>query len=241
MSFKVNVDEPYSWEEDAPLIHPSMHVKPKSMKIPIAGLLLIIVFLLGIIISGALFFSMDIIEDADISSQYSGKVVDTDDNGLAGVAVSVLGHPEWTTSTDDTGKFSFSNITSGKRTIQFMLDGYKTLEAEVFVFPWEVSMPKEQFTMKSGSGVNEHKTLLVQVLELGPILAFIIISLSVVALVSAILALMRIYFPIVVIGAVCGIVAGFFSIIGIPLGVVALILILLAKEEFKSAPTEIKY
>ena len=33
MSFKVNVDEPYSWEEDAPLINTSIHIKPKSLKI----------------------------------------------------------------------------------------------------------------------------------------------------------------------------------------------------------------
>jgi len=241
MQFKVNVDEPYSWEEDAPLIHPSMHIKPKSMKIPIASLLLIIVFLLGIVISGALFFSMDIIEDADRSSQYNGKVVDTNGDSLAGVDVSVIDHPEWTTITDDNGKFSFSNITSGKRTLQFMLDGYITLEAEVFVLPWDVSIPQEQFTMKNGSGANEDKTLIVRVLELGPILAGVVIILSAIALAGAIMALMRIHFPIVVLGAVCGIVAGFFSIIGIPLGIVALILILLAKEEFQGTPTEMKY
>jgi len=241
MQFKVNVDEPYSWEEDAPLIHPSMHIKPKSMKIPIASLLLIIVFLLGIVISGALFFSMDIIEDADRSSQYNGKVVDTNGDSLAGVDVSVIDHPEWTTITDDNGKFSFSNITSGKRTLQFMLDGYITLEAEVFVLPWDVSIPQEQFTMKNGSGANEDKTLIVRVLELGPILAGVVIILSAIALAGAIMALMRIHFPIVVLGAVWGIVAGFFSIIGIPLGIVALILILLAKEEFQGTPTEMKY
>jgi len=241
MQFKVNVDEPYSGEEDAPLIHPSMHIKPKSMKIPIASLLLIIVFLLGIVISGALFFSMDIIEDADRSSQYNGKVVDTNGDSLAGVDVSVIDHPEWTTITDDNGKFSFSNITSGKRTLQFMLDGYITLEAEVFVLPWDVSIPQEQFTMKNGSGANEDKTLIVRVLELGPILAGVVIILSAIALAGAIMALMRIHFPIVVLGAVCGIVAGFFSIIGIPLGIVALILILLAKEEFQGTPTEMKY
>ena len=49
---------------------------------------------------------------------------------------------------------------------------------------------------------------------------------------SWMLALLRKYFVFAVVGAVCGIIAGFFSIVGIPLGIIALVLLLISKEEF---------
>ena len=239
--FKVNVDERYSWEEDAPLIHPSVHIRSKSMKPPIAGLLLIIVCLLGLVIGSALFFSMDIIEDANISGRFRGIVVTADGEELPGVEISVVDHPEYSVVTDMDGKFSLANITSGKQTLLLARDGYKTLKAEVFIVPWDVSLPRERLTMEEGIGTTGYESLVIKVLELGPVLAVIIAILSVGALIGAVMAFLRKHFPIAVVGAVCGIVAGFFSIIGIPLGIVALILLLLAKEEFQGAPTEMKY
>lgn len=241
MQFKVNVDEPYSWEDEAPLIHPAVHLKSRSMKPSVAGLLLIIIFLLGIVISGVLFFSLDVVGDIHMESQFRGTVVDEDGKAVAGVTVTVIDHPELIAVTDAEGRFSFPNITSGQQELQFTSDGYKTLIAKVFIFPWNVSILREQFVLETGEGTEQYKSLAIRVLEMGPLLAAVVAALSIVVLVGGIMALLRRHFMVAVVGAVCGIVAGFFSIIGIPLGIVALILLLLSREEFQGEPVEMRY
>jgi len=241
VQFKVNVDEPYSWEEDAPLIHPSVRLKNRSMKPPVAGLLLIIIFLLGVVISGVLFFSLDVVGSVHMESQFQGTVVDEEGTALAGVTVTVTDHPELMAVTDAEGRFSFPNITSGRQELQFMEDGYKTLKAKVFVFPWNVSIAQERFVLEAGQGTEQYKSLAIRIFEMGPLLAAVLATLSTVALVGGIMALLRRHFIVALVGGVCGIVAGFFSIVGIPLGIVAIILLLLSREEFQGEPVEMRY
>jgi hypothetical protein len=70
---------------------------------------------------------------------------------------------------------------------------------------------------------------------------FLLIT-SIIAGIGGITALMRKYFYVALLGAVFGIIAGFFIvIIGSFLGVAALIVLILSKEEFKRKPMEIKY
>lgn len=83
--------------------------------------------------------------------------------------------------------------------------------------------------------------MIIKLFEFGPLLSSIIIVLSIGALIGGILAITRKYFVIAMIGAVIGIIAGFFTLIGIVLGLVALILLLISKDEFESKPKEVKY
>ena len=231
MDFRVNVDERYSWEEETPPIHPSVHLDKHSLKPVVAGVLLIVIFLLGTIMAGALLFSLDTLTDTGMTSTYSGTVVDEDGSKLAGVNVTIEG-TTLATTTDGSGDFKFANITGGEHTLVFTSPGYKTLRAEVFVLPWDIPLPTQDFTLEPGTGTTSQRGLMLVVLDLAPALAVGILALSVVALIGGILALLRKYFVFAVVGAVCGIIAGFFSIVGIPLGIIALVLLLISKEEF---------
>jgi len=241
MKFKVDVSEKYSWEEEAPLIHPAMHIKPKSMKPVIAGILLIIIFLSGIAMSGILLLSFDSLDKVNMPSEFKGRVVDSSGKALEGIKVEVVGHPELNTTTDEKGYFVIKNITSGRQKLHLTGEGYKSLTAEIFVLPWNITISYEKFVMKEGSGEIEQKSLIIKVFEFGPLLSSIIIVLSIGALIGGILAITRKYFVIATIGAVIGIIAGFFTLIGIVLGLVALILLLISKDEFESKPKEVKY
>lgn len=234
MEFRVNVDERYSWEEETPPIHPSVHLDKHSLKPAVAGALLIVIFLMGMVIAGALLFSLDTVTETGMASTYTGTVVDDDGNGLAGVNVSVEDTAEETqqTTTDGSGDFKLTNITGGKHTLVFTSPGYKTLRAEVFVLPWDITLPAQDFTMEKGTGTTRQRGLMLVVLDLAPALAVGILALSIVALIGGILALLRKHFAVAVVGAVCGIIAGFFSLVGIPLGIIALVLLLISKEEF---------
>ncbi len=239
MDFRVNVSERYSWEEETPPIHPSVHPDKRSLKPAMAGALLIVIFLLGTIMAGALLFSMDTVTDTGMTGSYSGTVVGEDGTGLAGVNVSVEGE-SLTAATDASGGFTLSNVSGGKHTLVFSKQGYKTLRAEVFVLPFDIAVPTKDFSMEPGPETEStsQQGMIVTVLELAPVLAGGILALSIVALIGGILAILRKYFVVAVVGAVCGTIAGFFSIVGIPLGIIALVLLLISKEEFIPAGSE---
>ena len=241
MKFRVDVNEKYSWEEEAPIIHPAVHIKPKSMKPVIAGILLIIIFISGIAMSGVLLLSFDSLNKVSMPSEFKGKVVDESGKALEGIQIEVAGHPELNTTTDEKGYFIIKNITSGKQELHLTGEGYKSLNAEIFVLPWNITIYSEKFVMKEGNGEIEQKSLIIKLFEFGPLLSSIIIVLSVGALIGGILAITRKYFVIAMIGTVIGIIAGFFTLIGIVLGLAALILLLISKDEFESKPKEVKY
>lgn len=239
MDFRVNVDERYSWEEETPSIHPSVHLDTRSLKPVVAGVLLIVIFLLGAAMAGALLFSMDTMTDTGMTGSYSGTVVDEGGDGMMDVNVSVAG-TNLTATTDASGEFTLTNVSGGKQTLVFSKPGYKTLRAEVFVLPFDIAVPAQDFSMEPGQETEStsQRGMIVTVLDLAPVLAGGIVALSVVALVGGILAILRKHFVVAVIGAVCGTIAGFFSIIGIPLGIIALVLLLISKEEFIPAGSE---
>ncbi len=238
MKFKVNVDgEKYSWENEAPMIHPSMHLKTKSMKPVIAGILLIVTLLLGMVLSAVFFSGVSIIESAHINCTFNGTVVDDNGNPLEGVTVSVINHPEISNvTTKDNGKFSLSNITAGKQTLQLTKEGYKTTNIKVIVLPQNIE--SENFVMKEGSGEISTESLLAKIfIDYAPWISSIILVMSIISGIGGVASLIRKYFPITIIGSV----AGFFTIIGIPLGIIAIVLLLLSKDEFESKPREMKY
>ncbi len=241
MKFKVNVDEKYSWEDEAPMIHPSMHLRTKSIKPVIAGILLVMVFLSGIMVSGVLLFSFDSLNSINTPSEFVGTVVNGRGDGIEGINISVTGHPGLHAVTDSNGKFIIKDITSGKQKLYLTGEGYNSLTAEVFVLPWNITFPYEKFKMTAGNGETKQKSTLIKVLEFGPILSALIILFSTVALVGGIMAIMRKHYTIVFIGAIFGIISGIFTIIGIILGIIALVLLLLSKEEFEAKPKEVKY
>jgi len=239
MKFKVNVDEKYSWESEAPMIHPSVHLKTRSMKPVIAGILLVIIFLSGIAMSGILLFSLDSLSNINVPSEFEGKVVDSGGKALESINVSVVGHPEIHAVTDSNGKFLIKNITSGKQTLIFTGDGYGNLTAKVFVLPWNITLPYDKFVM--GNEQREQKSLIIKVFDLRVALSAFIIAMSTAALVGGIAAIARKRFGIALIGAVLGTISGMFTVVGIVLGIIAIVLLLLSKDEFESKPREVKY
>lgn len=239
VEFKVDIDEKYSWEEKTPIVPPSLHLKPRSFKPMIVGILLLIIFILGIIASTLLVFVYDFTEKANIESTFEGEVVDIHGDPLEGVTVSVLHHPEIANVTNVKGKFSLSNITTGKQTVQFTKEGYKTLQMEVFVLPLNINI--EKFVMKEGSGEIAEKSLLIKIFDNAHWVYIPLVIFSVIAAIGGVVALMKKYFILALLGSIFGIIAGFFTLIGIPLGIAALILLLLSKEEFEVKPKEVKY
>ena len=240
MNFRVNVDERYSWESEAPMIHPSVHLKTRSMKPVIAGIILVILFLSGIFVSGILLFSFDSLSDINVPSEFEGKVVDDGGNALEGISVTVVGHPGMHAVTDSNGKFLIRNITSGKQKLLFTGEGYGPLTAEVFVLPWNITFPYERFEMKKGEQ-TEQKSLIIRIFELGPLMSAFIIAMSVAALAGGIAAITRKHFIIALIGAVLGTISGIFTLAGIVLGIIAIVLLLISKDEFETEPREMKY
>lgn len=236
MKFKVNVDEKYSWESEAPMIHPSVHLKTRSMKPAIAGILLIITLIFGVILSAAIFSSVSLIESAHIDCTFKGKVVDDNGNPLEGVTVSLLNHPEISNVTNDKGKFSLSNITAGKQTLHLTKEGYKTTNIKVIVLPQNIE--SEKFVMEEGSGEVSTESLSAKILiNYAFWISSLVLVMSIITGIGGIASLMRKYFPMTVIGSV----TGFFTIVGIPLGIIALVLLLISKDEFESEPKEVKY
>jgi uncharacterized Tic20 family protein len=137
--------------------------------------------------------------------------------------------------TDSNGKFLIKNVTSGEQKLRFTGEGYKYLTAEVFVLPWNITFTSEEFVMQKGDGEIKQKSLIIKMFEFGPVLSAFIIIVSVVILMGGIMAIARKYFIISFIGAVLG------TIVFIPLGIAALVLLILSKEEFETGPKEVKY
>lgn len=237
--FKVNVDEKYSWEEKTPIVLPSLHLKPRSSKPTIVGILLLIIGILGIIVSAALIFAFDIMENAHIKGTFEGEVIDVHGDPLEGVTVSVHNHPEITDMTDSNGKFSLPNITSGKQVLHLTKAGYKAVNIELIALPWNIQL--EKIVMKEGVGETSEESVLIQLLHFAPLLSGILLISSIITLIGGVAALMKKHLLLALLGCIFGIIAGFFTLLGIPLAIAALILLLLSREEFEARPKEVKY
>lgn len=231
MNIKVDVsaEEKYSWEKESP-IHPS--VKPVTSSKPIiAGALLIIVFILGMATGlSILLAGEDVFEGNGI---YEAKVVDNEGNALQGVEIYLVNQTFPIAETDENGFFKV-NLSAGRHVIELRKEGYNTIRVEVFVLPsnlpFKASM-RDEFTMLEGNKIKEEKTLMAMAMDMVPVFAYAIILISFLPLIGAIFCFMKKHFVVAIIGAIFGIFTlGF--IIGALLSIVALILLIISRDEF---------
>ena len=223
----VNGDSHEKREEESP-IHPLVK-DTRSNKPTIAGIFLIIVFLLGIIMGVSLLLSEK--EALQGNGIYEGAVVDVEHNPIEGASIYLMdeGLKVKIAETDAEGYFSI-NLSSGKHRILIEKDGYISKNVSIGVFPIK-SIFRERFVLEKGEGEEKERSITAFAIDILPMMAVAIIIISIPSLIGGIFCFIRKYRIIAVVGAVFGIFSvGFF--IGTVLSIVALILILMSKEDF---------
>ncbi len=247
-SFNIDVKK-YSWEgETDEVVPPSLHVKPHSSKPMIAGVLLIIVFILGIIMGGLIGFSEDLIGEGVSqmggTGSYGAIVKNETGDPLVNVTVVLVNNSNISTVTDENGEFLLEDIPTGYHEMKLIKENYTTLIVKILVFPQWRSELKEKFIIEKGEGENHIDSELVKTFEkvtsMLPVCSTIFIIFAVIALLGGILSIRRKNLLVAVVCSILGIFSiGFF--IGSILSIAALILILLSKEEFGEKPNEVKF
>ena len=231
MNIKVNIqNEKTGWEEESP-IHPRVKATPSS-KPYIAGALLIIVFILGIITGASILYGREFLKGNAI---YEGKVFDKYEEPLEGVKIYLINASEQIAETNEKGVF-LANLTVGKHRIELRKEGYVTIIADIFVFPEKIKI-KDKYIMEKGNNTKEEKKLSARIMDTIPFIAFTIIILSFLPLVGSIFCFLRKYYVVAIVGAIFGIFT-FGFLFGSLLSIVALILVIISKDEFGS---EAKY
>ncbi len=228
MHIKVDVNGGSEEKIQESPIHPLVK-EEKSGKPTVAGIFLIIVFLLGIIMGTSLLLSEK--EALQGSGFFEGAVVNTSHNPVVGATIYLMdnGQKIKVAETDGEGYFSL-NLSSGKHRILIEKDGYISKNISIGVFPIK-SIFRERFVMKEGEGEEKERSITAFVIDILPMMALAIIILSIPPLIGGIFCFMKKYRIIAIVGAIFGIFSvGFF--IGTILSIVALILILTSGEDF---------
>lgn len=206
-------------------------VEGKVDRVTIAGILLIIVFLLGIFtaVLYSVFISAVFPLESNGKFTLSGQVIDkATGRAIEGANVTLVGEKE-STRTLKNGWFYFSELPEGDYEIKVSKEGYSTVtkkitlreSAKVVTFRLEKGGEDRTVDERSnGNGVSN-------------ICPAIVIAFSIIALIGGISALQKINFRLAVVGGVFG-TFSFGLIIGSLLSVIALILILTSKKSFSS-------
>ena len=232
--------------------------RKKSQKPKIAGGLLIVVAVLGMLFSlmmiGSGFF-LDNIEGIPFSdggtTDIEGRVINNSGEPIEGVTISII-DTDLSTTTDSSGYYDLADVPNGFQEIRVERNGYKTIIYKTYIHSGEstsenyhfgdVEIDRDgteiDFTMDQGTGTNSYgfdRELVESILGgLHGFLTFIgVVTLicSIVALIGGIFALKRENYGIVVAGSVVGIFSFGFAI-GSILAIIALFVLLLASDEF---------
>ena len=238
-----------------PYYCPPQPQTPKSDKPKWAGYLLITVAILGIIMSGMMAAGsifMDDIENWDFdnwgTTDVHGRIADNTGAPLDNVTVSIL-DTHLTTMTNATGHYEILGVPAGFREIRVEKDGYETdTYSAIIADPDEDKKHDEfgfegdnefNFTMTPGAGENQYTIdedifpgMMENITQLLAVCAVIGFVCSIFALLGGVFALKRERWGMVVMGAVLGIFTIGFGL-GLVLAIIALIIVLLAKDEFK--------
>lgn len=244
-------------EEYPPYPYPYPYPPPppprESSKPSIAGALLVLVAILGIIFGILIGFMGNVlanIEDSDLFGaeekiDIKGKVIYDDGFAAENVTISIVGEP-LSTQTDVWGKFEIFDVPAGKHKIQVEKDGYNTIIHKAFIssqgdiWTWTggegEERPTNEFEFKLNPGNDVENTGGYPPFEMISTMLFVCaimaIIFSIIALIGGYFALKRKNFPIAIIGAILGIFSiGFF--LGSILAVIALFLLILARHDFK--------
>lgn len=208
---------------------------PKDYKPTAAGILLLIVFLLGLIMGLAMvIFAEEIVNELILEvddGEISGKIVYAG-NSTPAVNVLVRLEPEdVTTRTRTNGGYEFNDLKAGKYTVVVSQPGYKTVKMDIFIT--EAGQVEEaDFELEEGSG-----EVMAEPSELGFIwttslflsCGVIMLVFSMIALVGAVYSIKRENYWLTLAAALLGV----FTLLGTIFSIIALILLLLSKKAFE--------
>ena len=244
----VKKDEDHSWEEiGEPRKAILSSIKEKTNKPMIAGILLVIVFISAIITSSSVLITIEPMKTnekflnnifASIGEvTITGTVLDNiTKQPIKNVTISVVDTNISTFSKN--GSFELKNVPLGYRTLNISAEDYKTLHVKIFLLKnlFSKEKIKQDFYLDKGSGVEEKEEtgLLNLLIKSWYICSILIIIFGLLALVGAIACFMRKYIIIALIGSIFGIFTFGIIFIGPLCSIIALIIILLSREEFKN-------
>ena len=244
----VKKDEDHSWEEiGEPRKAILSSIKEKTNKPMIAGILLVIVFISAIITSSSVLITIEPMKTnekflnnifASIGEvTITGTVLDNiTKQPIKNVTISVVDTNISTFSKN--GSFELKNVPVGYRTLNISAEDYKALHVKIFLLKnlFSKEKIKQDFYLDKGSGVEEkeERGLLNLLIKSWYICSILIIIFGLLALVGAIACFMRKYIIIALIGSIFGIFTFGIIFIGPLCSIIALIIILLSREEFKN-------
>jgi hypothetical protein len=231
---------------------PYRRVKSSS-KPTIAGILLLIAGILGIIFAGFAGFIGVLMGDmesfikltgSDDNTEISGEVIYESGIPVEDVNISILGTTIFT-NTDENGKFSLENVPVGKQRIKVEKENYNTIIYKTFIFPtgeeWWAGLESDEenrdnyyeFVLEPGDRELEKGSYPpFEVLSsVAYVCAIVFAITSVFAIIGGYFALKRSNFSMAIIGAILGIFSlGF--VIGSIFAIIAIVLLFLSKDEF---------
>lgn len=205
--------------------------KEKSSLPVIAGVLLIVVFVLGIIWSGLVILSNEEMIESSFgrNGKITGKVVDENGKPIVDAQVEVVGK-SISDNTNTNGEYELSNIPGGNQKIRASMTGKKSVNT------WALVKGDKQtidFTLTDGTGEEEASNSLGEnMLEnTFKVCGIMMAIFAIFALIGGIFAIMKKNYKLALMGAIIGIISiGF--VIGSVLSITALFMILKSKDSF---------
>ena len=255
-SFKIDLGEKINLNNDkTPLIPPSLHLRPRSHKPLIAGVLLIIICLAGILFWGPVYLDYEnVLREASTQGEWNisfqGKIVNETSVPLPNVAVS-LGNESNTVLTDNEGRFNLGDIPWGYHVLHLSKTNFTTTHITIFLQPFHLREPQKEYTLLQGdSEITRDSQLVEDMNTYVPPVALLFLVFSVMALLGGLFSLQRKMFPLSLLGAILGVctlgvmfplcflgvtlgifILGIF-LIGFILSIAALILLVYSRYEF---------
>jgi hypothetical protein len=228
---------------------PDSAKRSRSSKPGIAGVLLIITAVLGLIVAGCIISQGTAVSNLEEGSEFwglsdksdvAGQITTLNGKGVENVTVSIEGEGI-TTQTDEDGYYALYNVPIGKQKIKVEKDGYNTYLVKVVVPPTESNWDNdyewnhrgEDFDLKISSGDQLIETGSYPPMEFFSGIIYscglLLIIFSVLILAAGVVALKRKNFGLAVTGAVLGI----FTVVGALFAIIALFILLISRDEFK--------
>jgi len=227
-SSDLNNEEECCWEEHGePRKTILSSIKPKTNRPMIAAFLLAFVFIFGV--STAIFSeafietSLSTFSNAGVNGNLELQVIGQSNETLQNVSISI--DDTFYGKTNINGVYSTCNISLGFKTLEISYTDYKIQTREILVYPFTTS----SYEIKINEGIGEEN------ISYDTIGCTLIIAIfSVFALLGAISSFNRRNLDVAIVGSIIGIFSFGFFLIGAIVSIVALIIILISRDEFEN-------